>query len=79
MRLNLKRRFNKFFGIKNTYPMQGFVYLDSNNMPVRTMTTRVRQLDELSIKAYDEDDASREAYSILNSKYPDLRGKIWLF
>lgn len=76
----IKRNWNKFFNIRKTYENQGFLYLNSKGIPVSNeITDKVIWLDQLVIKHWSCEDAEKEAFKQLNEKYPEYKGKIWLF
>jgi len=80
MKRKIKRFLNKLFNIKKPYYSQGFLYIDSKGKPVSNeITDTVRWLDKLTIYHWSSDDAEKEAFKQLKEKYPEYKGKIWLF
>lgn len=74
------RRWNKFWNIKKPFKYQGMIYLNRKGVPVKSeITDTVKWLDDITIEHWSEDDASIEAFKFFNEKYPEYKGKIWLF
>jgi len=65
---------------KKEYRIQGLIYLDNDNFPVKSeITDKVKWLDKITIKAISEKQANKKAWKLFNFKYPDYKGIIWLF
>lgn len=65
---NVNRNWNKFWNITKPYNYQGMIYLNQNGIPVKTVTTTVKWLDNITINKWSEKDASIEAFKIFNEK-----------
>jgi len=76
----MKAFLRRIFNIKKTFHTQGFVYLDKNGEAVADeITGHLQWKDKMEIKAYSWEDAMERAFEMLHLKYPELKGKMWLF
>ena len=72
--------FNRIFNRKNTYHYQGIVYINNEGNPVENeITDKVQWKDKIIVNAYSRKEAGILAFKMFNFKYPDLKGKIWLY
>lgn len=72
--------FRRIFNQKKWYTHQGGVYLDINDNPVEgKITDNLRWKEIIKIKAYSFDESCDRAFEMFHFKYPELKGKIWLF
>lgn len=77
---HINRNWNKFWNITKPYNYQGMVYLNKRGIPVESeITDTVKWLGKITINKWSEKDASVEAFKFFNKKYPEYKGKIWLF
>ena len=56
-----------------------FVYLDTEDKPRKTMTTRVKWLGTRSEFSYSEKKAAKKVFKTLHKENPALKGYIHLF
>ena len=73
------RNWRKFFNITKPYTSQGLVYLDNWGIPTNTMTSTVKWLEEVTIYDFSEEDANIKFFKYFNDKYPQYKGKVFLF
>jgi hypothetical protein len=75
----IKRNWNKFWNIRNTFKYKGVLYLNDKDIPVRSeITNNVKCLEEITIKHWSYDDGELKAFKYFNDKYPKYKGKIWI-
>lgn len=76
----LETFFRRIFNIKTWYIHQGGVYVDKDGKPVEDeITDRIRWKEVIKIKAYSYEESCDRAFEMFHFKYPELKGKIWLF
>ena len=76
----MKTFFRRVFNIKKTFHTQGFVYLDKNGEAIADeITDHLKWKDKMEIKAYSWNEAMEIAFERFHFKYPELKGKMWLY
>lgn len=76
MKTFIKRVLNK----KSKYHYQGIVYLNEIDEPVENeITDRIQWKDKITVEAFSSKEAGKLAFDMFHFKYPELKGKIWLF
>ena len=84
-KLRLKRGFYKIlvkYNLKklNKFYYEPFVYVYSDGRTcLDGMTSTVRFLEKFNVGALIEEDADKEAWKIVNEKYPDWKGYVRFF
>ena len=63
--------------IKGTFCEQGFIYI-KNHKPTNEITDIIKWLDEVSVHCYFKQKDTL-MINILNEKYPEYKGLIWLY
>jgi hypothetical protein len=78
----LKKLFVRLHLRKETFAFQPFIYLDKNGNPKQPgeMSSTIRWLDDIFfIKGYSDKKATKKAFEIVNTKFPEYKGNILLF
>lgn len=63
---------------KNTFHLQGFVYVDKSGAPTKDISDRIKWLDYVEVHCRYKD-VDKNALAILYNKYPQYKGYINLF
>jgi len=56
-----------------------FIYLNKDGNPTKEMTSNVKWLGKIVVKAFLEKNAIKKAFKEIHFKHPDLKGFVLLF
>ena len=75
----IKEFFCRSFLIKRSFNHQGFIHLDYSGNITKSITSRIKWLQEVDIVDYSEKKSIKKAIERLEELYPECKGYIKLF
>lgn len=64
---------------KKTFEFEPFIYVKRDGTILRSIGTRIKWLEKISVKAHTERAAFNKAFDLLKKKYPEYKGHIYIF
>lgn len=68
-----------FLKRNKTYIITSFIYTDGRGNCVKNrLTSKIKWLEKIKVVAKTYEKAEKEAFKVLESKYPQYKGGIWI-